>query len=128
MKPLATLRWIPAVLAFAVAAGACATTSPAREGDGEDSPSVEIEVVNNTVPSYDRTVYLLGIGGSRRLLGRVMAGSTTTLRFAGHIGSDRFQLQARPVGNGTTVTSPPFTLGATGVRWNVQPNIVVSGR
>jgi hypothetical protein len=128
MKPIAILRRIQAVLALAVVAAACATASPAREaGEGEDAPAVEIEVVNNTVPSYDRTVYLLGIGGSRRLLGRVMADSTTTLRFGGHRGSDRFQLQARPVGNGTTVTSPPFTLGPNGVRWNVQPNIVVPG-
>ncbi|HEX8212245.1 MAG TPA: hypothetical protein VF584_18865 [Longimicrobium sp.] len=125
MKPLATLRRIPAALALAVAAGACAT-SPAREG--EDAPGVEIEVVNNTVPSYDRTVYLLDLGGSRRMLGRVLADSTTTLRFVGPTGADQFRLQARPVGNGTTVTSPPFTMGVNRVRWNVQPNIVVSGR
>lgn len=126
MKPLATLRRIQAVLVLA-AAGACATTSPAREG-GEDAPGIEIEVVNNTVPSYDRTVYLLDVSGSRRMLGRVMADSTVTLRFVGPTGGDQFRLQARPVGNGTTVTSTPFTLGASGVRWNVRPNIVVSGR
>jgi hypothetical protein len=126
MKLLALLRRSSAVLALAVAAGACATTSSAREGsEGEDAPTVEIEVVNNSVPSYDRTVYLLGIGGSRRLLGRVAANATTTLRFRGHTGSDRYQLQGRPLGNGSTVTSPPFTLDANGVRWSVQANIVV---
>ena len=129
MKPLALLRRFPAVLVLAVAAGACATTSSTGEGgEGEDAPTVEIEVVNNTVPSHDRTVYLLGIGGSRRLLGRVTADETTTLRFRGRTGSDRYQLQARPLGNGATVTSPPFTLDASGVRWNVQANIVVPGR
>lgn len=128
MNPLSKLRRIQAVLALAVVAGACATTSPAREGgDGEDAPGVEIEVVNNTVPSYDRTVYLLDAGGSRRMLGRVLADSTVTLRFVGPTGADQFRLQARPIGNGTTVTSPPFTIGANGVRWNVRPNLVVSG-
>jgi hypothetical protein len=127
MKPLATLRRIQAVLALAVVAGACATTS-AREGrGGEDVPAIEIEVVNNTVPSYDRTVYLLDAGGSRRMLGRVMADSTVTLRFVGPTGADQFRLQGRPIGNGSTVTSPPFTMGASGVRWNVRPNLVVSG-
>ncbi len=128
MKPLATLRRMQAVLALAVVAGACATTSPAREGgEGDDAPAIEIEVVNNTVPSYDRTVYLLDAGGSRRMLGRVMADSTATLRFVGPLGADQFRLQARPVGNGSTVTSPPFTLSAKGARWNVRPNLVVSG-
>jgi hypothetical protein len=126
MKPLATLRRIQAVLALAVVAGACATASPAR--DGEDVPGIEIEVVNNTVPSYDRTVYLLDAGGSRRTLGRVMADSTVTLRFVGPTGADQFRLEARPVGNGTTVTSQPFTMGTGGVRWNVRPNLVVSRR
>jgi len=125
MKPLSTLRRIQAVLALATVAGACATTSPAREG--EDAPGVEIEVVNNTVPSYDRTVYLLDVNGSRRMLGRVMADSTATLRFVGPAWPDQVRLQARPVGHGTTVTSPPFTIGANGVRWSVRPNIVVSG-
>ena len=128
MKPLAMLRRIQALLALAVVAGACATTSTAREGgDGEGAPGIEIEVVNNTVPSYDRTVYLLDVNGSRRMLGRVMADSTVTLRFVGPTGGDQFRLQARPVGNGTTVTSPPFTIGANGVRWSVRPNLVVSG-
>ncbi len=126
MKPLATLRRIQAVLAFAVVAGACATASTGRPG--EDVPGIEIEVVNNTVPSYDRTVYLLDAGGSRRMLGRVMADSTVTLRFVGPTGADQFRLMARPIGNGTTVTSQPFTMGTGGVRWNVRPNLVVSRR
>lgn len=128
MKPLATLRRIPAVLAFAVVAGACATASRAPHGgEGEGARGVDIEVVNNTVPSYDRTVYLLYNSGSRRMLGRVMADSTATLRFAGPTGSDQFRLQARPVGNGSTVTSPPFMIGVKGIRWNVRSNVVVSG-
>lgn len=125
MKPLATLRRIPAVLLLAISAGACATTSPAREG--EDVPGIEIEVVNNTVPSYDRTVYLLDAGGSRRMLGRVMADSTAALRFVGPTGADQFRLQARPTGAGSIVTSQPFTLGSNGVRWNMRPNLVVTG-
>jgi len=126
MKPIAILRRIQALLALALVAGACATSSSAREGD--NAPGIEIEVVNNTVPSYDLTVYLLNPGGSRRLLGRVLADSTGTLRFTGPRGSDQFRLQARPVGNGSTVTSPPFSLGASGVRWSVRPNLVVSSR
>jgi hypothetical protein len=85
-------------------------------------------VVNNSIPSYDRTVYLLNVGGSRRLLGRVLADSTTTLRFVRPTGGDQFRLLARPVGNGSPVTSPPFTLGANGARWSLRANVVVTGR
>jgi len=128
MKPLATLRRLQAVLALAVVA-ACATTSPGRDGaEGEDAPAIEIEVANNSVPSYDRSVYLLNAGGSRRLIGRVLADSTATLRFVRPTGGDQFRLLARPVGNGSTVTSPPFTLGAGGARWNLRANVVVTGR
>ncbi|HLL81132.1 MAG TPA: hypothetical protein VK420_00720 [Longimicrobium sp.] len=128
MKPLATLRRLQAVLALAVVA-ACATTSPGRDGaEGEDAPAIEIEVANNSVPSYDRSVYLLNAGGSRRLIGRVLADSTATLRFVRPTGGDQFRLLARPVGNGSTVTSPPFTLGPGGARWNLRANVVVTGR
>jgi hypothetical protein len=128
MKPLATLRRLQAVLAVTLVAAVRDDLPRTRGWRGRGRAAIEIEVANNSVPSYDRSVYLLNAGGSRRLIGRVPADSTATLRFVRPTGGDQFRLQARPVGNGSTVTSPPFTLGAGGARWNLRANVVVTGR
>ncbi|HEY0153485.1 MAG TPA: hypothetical protein VGB92_15870 [Longimicrobium sp.] len=118
------------LLAFAMilAAGACASTSGGGQAGaaGERQRGVSIEIENTGTLSGDLTVYVVGLGGSRQLLGSVAPNRNATLEYRGPVIGGQYRLLARPNG-GRDILSNPFSFGgATTIRWNLQSNIAVA--
>ena len=118
------------LLAFAMilVAGACASTQGGGQAGaaGERQRGVAIEIENTGTLSGDLTVYVVGLGGSRQLLGSVAPNRNATLEYRGPVIGGQYRLLARPNG-GRDILSNPFSFGgATTIRWNLQSNIAVA--
>ena len=117
------------LLAFAMilVAGACASASGGGQAGaaGERQRGVSIVIENTGTLSSDLTVYVVGVGGSRQLLGSVAPNRNATLEYRGPMVGGQYRLLGRPNG-GRDIQSNPFSFsGATTIRWNIQSNIAV---
>ena len=117
------------LLAFAMllVAGACASASGGQAGAaGERGRGVTIVIENTGTLSSDLTVYVVGVGGSRQLLGSVAPNRNATPEYRGPMVGGQYRLLGRPNG-GRDIQSNPFSFtGATTIRWNIQSNIAVA--
>lgn len=117
---------IGTMVALTMGASACAK-HPEYDADAATHP-VTIQVDNNVVPNYVFTIYLRegsGSGGSRRQLGTAPGSQSTTFTFTPSRFGQQYTLQAEPP-IGTTITRAMSidNQGITGLRWNLQQNIL----
>jgi hypothetical protein len=113
-------------LALILVAGACASGSGGQAGAaGERGRGVAITIENTGTLSSDLTVYVVGVSGSRQLLGSVAPNRNVTLEYRGPMAGGQYRLLGRPNG-GRDIQSNPFSFtGANVIRWNIQSNIAV---
>jgi hypothetical protein len=109
------------LLAITVSLSACASAAGRRS---EAANRISVRVRNDLVVPSVLTVFIVDDLGTRRLLGNVPAGATTTLSYDPPLASGRYRLVARTT-SGAEISSPPITVTAgETVVWRLSTNIV----
>jgi hypothetical protein len=93
-------------------------------GTGGGEGNVQVTVENNLIPPTSLSVYAVPEVGSRRLVGNVTPGQTSTLSFSGRT-AEQYRFVAQTTA-GQEIASNTITLGpGSAAIWDVSSNIVV---